>query len=107
MVALDSWLSRHEWGTHGSYADIRELSRSSRVGVAAAVRATTLLNRLLDLPGISMQAAALGSQQLTVDVRLRSAKLGWPVRCAGTRLALATTPPVPSFWRGLDSALMW
>jgi hypothetical protein len=54
-----------------------------------------------------MQAAALGSQQLTVDVRLRSAKLGWPVRCAGTRLALATTPPVPSFWRGLDSALMW
>ena len=65
------------------------------------MRATTLLNRLLDLPGVSVRGAALCPQRLVVDVRLRSRRLACPV-CRYTTRSAYDTRPVPSSWRGLD-----
>jgi transposase len=65
------------------------------------VRATTLLNRLLDLPGISVVAAAWHGRQLVVDVRLRRQLLQCP-RCGYTTGAGYDSRVVPSWWRSMD-----
>lgn len=65
------------------------------------MRATTLLNRLLDLPGVSVRGAALSTRQLTVEVRLRSARLRCPL-CEFSTRAGYDARAVPSSWRGLD-----
>jgi transposase len=65
------------------------------------VRATTLLNRVLDLPGISVSAVAWQGSRLVVDVRLRADRLGCPL-CGFTTRAGYDTREVPSWWRSLD-----
>ena len=65
------------------------------------MRATTLLNRVLDLPGAKVVAAAVSSGQLIVDVRLLSSLLRCPL-CEFSTRAGYDTRPVPSRWRGLD-----
>lgn len=67
----------------------------------ATVRATTLLNRVLDLPGITVSAVAWHGSRLVVDVRLRAERLGCP-SCAFTTRAGYDTREVPSWWRAPD-----
>jgi transposase len=67
------------------------------------VRATTLANRLLDLPGVSVFAVAWHGQQLVIDVRLRAGRLGCPEPgCAHLTRAGYDSRQVPSWWRHLD-----
>jgi transposase len=67
------------------------------------VRASTLANRLLDLPGISVSTLAWHGQQLVIDVRLRSAKLACPEPgCGYLTRAGYDARAVPSWWRHLD-----
>ena len=65
------------------------------------MRATTLLNRLLDLPGISVTAASWHGRQLVVDVRLRATRLACPL-CGYTTGATYDSRVVPSWWRSMD-----
>jgi transposase len=65
------------------------------------VRVTTLLNRLLGLPGISVSGASWQGLQLVVDVRLRGRRLGCPL-CGYTTRAGYDSRVVPSWWRSLD-----
>jgi len=65
------------------------------------VRATTLLNRVLDLPGIGVSAVAWHGERLVVDVRLRGQRLGCP-ECQHSTRAGYDTRAVPSWWRSLD-----
>jgi transposase len=65
------------------------------------VRATTLANRLLDLPGISVSHVAWHGQQLVIDVRLRARRLACP-ECGYSTRAGYDTRQVPSWWRHLD-----
>jgi transposase len=68
------------------------------------VRATTLANRLLDLPGISVSAVAWHGQQLVIDVRLPARKkLACPEPgCGYVTRAGYDARAVPSWWRHLD-----
>jgi len=67
------------------------------------VRASTLANRLLDLPGISVSDVAWHGQQLVIDVRLRAGKLACPeMGCGYLTRAGYDTRTVPSWWRHLD-----
>jgi len=67
------------------------------------VRATTLANRLLDLPGVSVGDVAWHGQRLVVDVRLRAGKLTCPEPgCGHVRRAGYDSRVVPSWWRHLD-----
>jgi transposase len=66
-----------------------------------AVRAATLANRLLDLPGIATSAVAWHGPQLVIDVRLRARRLSCP-ECDYTTRAGYDTRVVPSWWRHLD-----
>lgn len=72
-----------------------------RLGVTAAVRATTLLRRLLDLPGIAVRGVSLADGRLVVDVALRRRRLVCPL-CDYTTRARYDTRPVWSRWRHLD-----
>jgi transposase len=65
------------------------------------VRDTTLLNRLLDLPGITVRGVSLSDRQVTVDVALRRRRLSCPHCDYRTRWRYDTRP-VASTWRGLD-----
>jgi transposase len=65
------------------------------------VRATTLANQLLDLPGISVSHVAWHGPQLVVDVRLRARKLACP-DCGHRTRARYDSRQVPSWWRSLD-----
>jgi len=65
------------------------------------VRVTTLLNQLLDLPGISVSGVSIRGRKLIVDVRLRTRRLACP-RCDYTTRARYDTRPAPSCWRHLD-----
>jgi transposase len=65
------------------------------------VRATTLLNRLLDLPGVGVSAVAWHGRQLVIDVRLRAGRLACP-ECRHTTRAAYDTRVVASWWRHLD-----
>jgi len=68
------------------------------------VRASTLLNALLNLPGIAVRGVSLPSspgQPMIVQVRLRAQRLACPL-CDYTTRARYDTRPEPSSWRGLD-----
>lgn len=66
------------------------------------MRDTTLLNRLLNLPGIRVQGVSLpGDGRLVVDVALRRRALACPVCDWRTRFRYDTRP-APSWWRHLD-----
>jgi transposase len=65
------------------------------------VRATTLLNRVLNLPGIRVSDVAWHGSQLVVDVRLRADRLACSL-CAFTTRAGYDTREVPSWWRVPD-----
>jgi transposase len=66
------------------------------------VRDSTLLNRLLDLPGVSVRGASLPSPGVVVvEVALRRLRLACP-HCDYTTRWRYDTRPVASTWRGLD-----
>jgi transposase len=65
------------------------------------VRATTLVNQLLDLPGISVTGVSLEPGLLAVGVRLTARKLWCPL-CSYSTWARYDTRPVASRWRHLD-----
>jgi len=65
------------------------------------VRATTLLNRLLDLPGLDVCGVSLEGRRMLVEVRLRARRLACPL-CPFTTRARYDTRPVPSSWQHLD-----
>jgi transposase len=65
------------------------------------VRATTLLNKLLDLPGLDVSGVSLDGQRMRVEVRLRARRLTCPL-CPFTTRARYDTRPVSSSWRHLD-----
>jgi transposase len=68
------------------------------------VRVTTLLNKLLDLPGISARGVSLpagAGQPLVVDVALRSPQHACP-RCGYMTRARYDSRPERSWWRHLD-----
>jgi transposase len=68
------------------------------------VRATTLLNKLLNLPGIAVRGVSLPAEPghpLVVDVALRRQLLTCPL-CPYTTRYRYDTRPEPSWWRGLD-----
>jgi transposase len=67
------------------------------------VRVTTLLNKLLDLPGIAVRGVSLpaAGRPLLVDVVLRSPRHTCPV-CGYTTRARYDSRPEPSWWRHLD-----
>ena len=65
------------------------------------MRVTTLLNKLLELPGITVTGVSPMPGHLFVDVRLRARKLTCP-HCAFTTTARYDTRPAPSRWRHLD-----
>jgi transposase len=65
------------------------------------VRATTLLNNLLDLPGVDVSGVSLDSERMVVAVRLRAKRLACPL-CSFTTRSRYDTRPVSSYWRHLD-----
>jgi transposase len=65
------------------------------------VRVTSLLNKLLDLPGISVTGVSIRGRKMLVDVRLRTRKLTCP-HCEYTTRARYDTRPESSCWRHLD-----
>lgn len=65
------------------------------------MRATTLLNRLLDLPGIDVSGVSLDGRRMLAEVRLRARRLTCPL-CPFTTRARYDTRPVPSSWQHLD-----
>jgi transposase len=68
------------------------------------VRATTLLNKLLDLPGITVAGVSFpagDANVMVVDVAVRSRRLACPC-CEFTTRARYDTRPVPSWWRHVD-----
>ncbi len=68
------------------------------------MRATTLLNKLLDLPGIAVSGVSFPATDpnlLILDVTLRSRRLACP-HCDYRTRARYDTRPVPSWWRHLD-----
>jgi transposase len=65
------------------------------------VRATTLVNRLLDLPGITVSGVSLEPGLLMVEVKLTARKLRCPL-CDYSTWARYDQRPVPSRWRHLD-----
>ncbi len=65
------------------------------------MRATTLVNQLLDLPGISVTGVSLEPGLLVVQVRLTARKLWCPL-CSYSTWARYDTRPVASRWRHLD-----
>ncbi|MEY8015253.1 ISL3 family transposase [Mycobacterium servetii] len=67
------------------------------------MRASTLLNSLLDLPGVRVGAAAVHGGELRVTVSLRRRRLGCP-HCSFTTRHRYDTREVDSSWRHLDTA---
>jgi transposase len=65
------------------------------------VRATTLLNKLLALPGIRVVGVCLQADTVVVEVALRRRKLACPL-CGYATRAREDTRPVASSWRHLD-----
>jgi transposase len=65
------------------------------------VRATTLLNNLLDLPGVGVSGVSFDDRRVLVEVRLRAQRLACPL-CPFTTRARYDTRPVSSCWRHLD-----
>src|SRR5207245_2660833 len=65
------------------------------------VRASTLLNAVLDLPGARVSGAGLVEGELRVTVKLRRRRLACP-RCTFTTRHRYDTREVDSSWRHLD-----
>ena len=65
------------------------------------MRVTTLLNKLLDVPGISATGVSLRGRKMLVDVRLRARRLACP-SCEFTTRARYDTRRESSCWRHLD-----
>jgi transposase len=65
------------------------------------VRATTLFNRLLDLPGTSVSEVTFAPGVVSVTVSLRRRRLLCPL-CDYWTPAVYDTRPAPSSWRHLD-----
>ena len=65
------------------------------------MRATTLFNRLLDLPGTSVSEVTFASGVVSVTVSLRRRRLLCPC-CDYWTSAVYDTRPAPSSWRHLD-----
>ena len=65
------------------------------------MRATTLFNRLLDLPGTSVSEVTFAPGVVTVTVSLRRRRLLCPC-CDYWTSAVYDTRPAPSSWRHLD-----
>ncbi|MGH3500227.1 MAG: ISL3 family transposase [Nocardioidaceae bacterium] len=65
------------------------------------MRATTLLRRLLDLPGITVRGFSMQDGRLDVDVALTRRRLQCPL-CDHTSRFRYDTRPAPSWWRHLD-----
>lgn len=65
------------------------------------MRATTLLNKLLDLPGLDVSGVSFDGRRMLVEVRLRARRLACPL-CPFTTRARYDTRPVSSYWRHLD-----
>ena len=65
------------------------------------MRATTLLNRLLDLPGLDVSGVSLDGRRMLVEVRLRARRLACPL-CPFRTWARYDIRPVPSSWQHLD-----
>jgi transposase len=67
------------------------------------VRATTIFNRLLDLPGVWVIGVEFNNddRSVTIDVRLRRRRLECP-HCGWTTVARHNWQPRPSTWRALD-----
>ena len=65
------------------------------------MRVTTLLNKLLDLPGIAVTGVSIRGRKMLVDLRLRARRLTCP-RCGYSTRARYDTRPQPSCWRHLD-----
>jgi len=68
------------------------------------VRATTLLNKLLNLPGIAVRGVSAPAEvggSLVLDVVLRGQRLTCPL-CEFTTRARYDRRPEPSWWRHLD-----
>lgn len=63
--------------------------------------ATTLLIRLLDLPGHDVSGVSFDDQRMLVEVRLRARRLTCPL-CPFTTRVRYDTRPVPSSWQHLD-----
>jgi len=71
-------------------------------GSRHAGRDSTVLNRLLDLPGVRVRDASFASPGLVVvEVALRRRRLVCP-HCGYTTRWRYDTRPVASTWRGLD-----
>jgi len=67
------------------------------------VRASTLLNAVLELPGVRVSKAAVVGGEVRVTVRLRRRRLGCP-RCGFSTRHRYDTRDVDSSWRHLDMA---
>jgi transposase len=65
------------------------------------VRATTLLNNLLDLPGVGVSGVSFDGRRMLVEVRLRARRLSCPL-CSFSTRARYDTRRVQSVWRHLD-----
>jgi hypothetical protein len=65
------------------------------------VRATTLLRRLLDLPGTTVRGFSMRDGRLDVDIALTRRRLLCP-RCDYSTRSRYDTRPAPSAWRHLD-----
>jgi transposase len=64
------------------------------------MRVTTAFNRLLKLDGVNVTHVEIGTDTVTVEVRLRRRKLVCPV-CGYTTKGRYDTRPVASSWRHL------
>ena len=67
------------------------------------MRASTLLNAVLELPGVRVSKAAVVGGEVRVTVRLRRRRLGCP-RCGFSTRHRYDTRDVDSSWRHLDMA---
>lgn len=65
------------------------------------MRVTTLFNRLLDLPGVTVADVSIGADTVTVQVSLRARRLACP-HCGYTTRAVYDTRERPSRWRHAD-----
>jgi transposase len=65
------------------------------------VRVTTVFNRLLALPGVTVADVSFGADAVRVEVKLRARRLRCPY-CSFSTRARYDVRPVTSVWRGLD-----
>jgi len=95
------------WGRCGFHSSAHDLchdlgaTKASGSKGSQAVRATTVFNKLLALPGVWVTAVTFNDREAVVDVRLRRRRLGCPV-CGWSTGARHNRQSRPSTWRALD-----